>query len=359
MKRPISPSLFLLSCLAGWLNREQQRVLEYLREENRVLREQLGPKLPRLNDDQRRRLAVLGKLIGRKLLGDCASIVTPDTILRWHRRLIAAKWTFPAHTRIGRPGLMKKIAALIVRMAIENRSWGYRRIRGSLKHVGHTVAHNTIKKVLKDNGIEPAPERSRKTTWSQFLRSHWDTLAACDFFTTEVWTIAGLQTIYTFFVIHVATRRVHIVGSTPHPDALFMKNAALDLVAFEEVFLRGKTHLIMDRDGKFTDQFVEILRDGGVKAVKIPASSPNCNPHAERFVRSIQSEMLHRLVFFGIRSLNRALSSYIVHFNSERPHQGIGNTFIDPDDSLLANTGEVVRRQRLGGLLSFYHRRAA
>ena len=191
MKRPISPQLFLLSALAGWLNREQQRVLDYLREENRVLREQLDPKLPRLNDDQRRRLAVRGQLIGRKLLGDFASIVTPDTILRWHRRLVAAKWTCPAHRRVGRPGLMKHIAALIVQMALTNRSWGYRRIEGSLKHVGHTVAHNTIKKVLKDNGIEPAPERTKKTTWSLFLCSHWDTLAACDFFTTEVWTLGG------------------------------------------------------------------------------------------------------------------------------------------------------------------------
>ena len=359
MKRPITPQLFLLSCLAGWLNREQQRVLEYLRQENRVLREQLGPRLPRLNDDQRRRLAIRGKLIGRKLLGGWASIVTPDTILRWHRRLIAAKWTHPAHARVGRPGLMKHIAALIVRMAMENRSWGYRHIQGSLKHVGHTVAHNTVKKVLKDNGIEPAPDRSKKTTWSQFLRSHWDTLTACDFFTTEVLTVGGLQTVYTFFVLHVATRRVHIVGSTPHPDARFMMNAALDLVAFKDSFLRGKTHLIMDRDSKLTDQFVGILRGAGVKSVKIPASSPNCNPHAERFVKSIKTELLNRLVFFGIRSLNRALNSYAAHFNSERPHQGIGNTLIDPDDSLLANTGEVIRHERLGGLLSFYHRRAA
>ena len=138
-----------------------------------------------------------------------------------------------------------------------------------------------------------------------------------------------------------------------------MKNADLDLVAFEVSFLRGKTYLIMDRDKKFTDQFVGILKDSGVEAVKIPACSPNCNPHAERFVKSIKVELLNRLVFFGIRSLNRALSDYCAHFNSERPHQGIGNELIDPDVALLTNTGDVVHRERLGGLLSFYHRRAA
>lgn len=288
------PQIFLLSCLAGWLNREQQKVLDYLREETRVLKEHLGGRRLRVTDDQRRRLAIKDKEIGRRLLFEAATIVTPDTILRWHRRMIARKWSNGAGT--GRPGLMKEIADLCVRMATENPTWGYRRIKGALKNIGHRVAHNTVKKALNDAGIEPAPDRSKTTTWSQFMKTQWDTLAATDFFTTEVWTVEGIVTFYTLFVIDIRSRRVHVVGSTPRPDRVFMAQAALDLAAFDDGFLRGATHLIMDRDSKFTDEFREKLKDNGVNSVRIPPRSPNCNPHAERWVRSIKSECLDRLV---------------------------------------------------------------
>ena len=171
MKAPIFSQIFLLSCLAGWLNREQQKVLDYLREENRVLREQIGSSRLRLDDDQRGRLAAKGKEIGRRLLGEVATIVTPDTIPRWHRRLIAQKWSNGAGT--GRPGVMREIAELCVRMAKENPTSGYRRIQGALKSLGRWVAHDTVKKALKDAGMEPAPNRSKTTTWSQFMRTHF------------------------------------------------------------------------------------------------------------------------------------------------------------------------------------------
>ena len=190
------------------------------------------------------------------MLGQYATIVTPDTLLRWHRKLIAQKWANKAGT--GRPGVMKKIEDLVVQMAKENPSWGYRRIQGALKNLGHVVVHNTVKRILQNHGIEPAPERGKKTTWSQFLRSHWSTLAASDFFTTEVWTTKGLVTIYTLFVIKIETRRVHIVGSTGHPNSLFMKQAALDLAAIDDGFLRGSTHMIIDRDTKFTGAVAQI-----------------------------------------------------------------------------------------------------
>jgi hypothetical protein len=174
-----------------------------------------------------------------------------------------------------------------------------------------------------------------------------------------VWTIKGLVTFYTLFVIHVSSRRVHIVGSTPNTDRVFMKQAALDLVAFDDGFLRGSTHLIMDRDGKFTDEFRSILKDHGVQAVRIPARSPNCNPHAERFVRSISEECLSRMILFGHRALDRAIAAFVAHYHQERNHQGLSNNLITPDDALRQNSGDVVRHQRLGGLLSFYHRAAA
>ncbi|MFT7618890.1 MAG: putative transposase [Planctomycetota bacterium] len=354
MKNALTPHLLLIAALPGWLNREQQKVLDYLREENRVLKEQLGTKKLRLTNTQRRRLAAKGWEIGRRLLGQYATILTPDTLLRWHRKLIARKWMKSAGN--GRPGVMKKIEELVVQMAKDNPSWGYRRIQGALKNLGHVVVHNTDKRILLDHGIEPAPEREKKITWSQFLRSHWSTMAASDFFTTEVWTAKGLVTIYTLFVINLQSRRVHVVGSTPHPNRVFMKQAALDLAAFDDGFLHGSTHMIIDRDTKFTAEFEEILADNGVSLVKIPARSPNCNPYAERFVRSIKNECLNKMIFFGRRALDKAIRNFIEHYNAERNHQGIRNDLIDAKE--MPSEGNLVRDERLGGLLSFYRRAA-
>ena len=167
----VSPHNFLVCLLADWLNREQQKILEYLQEENRVLREQLGGPL-HLSDGQRRRLAAKGNELGRKLLEEVATLVTPDTILRWHRQLIARKWTYPRR-ETGRPPVSPEIEELVLRMAKSNPSWGYDRIQGALANLGHKSAPHTVKRILKDHGIEPAPLRRRKTTWVQFLRSHW------------------------------------------------------------------------------------------------------------------------------------------------------------------------------------------
>ena len=172
------PLQLLLATFAGWVNQHQAKVIEYLVEENRVLKKQLGGRRLRLTDDQRRRLAARGKALGRKLLDKIATIVTPDTILRWHHRLIAMKCTY-AKTRVGRPGLMKEIRALILRMAKDNPTWGYCRIQGELKKLNHKVARSSIAKTLKDNGIPPSAERP--SSWRTFLRSHADSTAATDF----------------------------------------------------------------------------------------------------------------------------------------------------------------------------------
>jgi putative transposase len=201
------------------VHREQQRTIEYLVEENRVLKERLKGRKLRLNDDQRRRLAAKGKRLGRRLLNRVATIVTPDTIMRWHRKLIAAKWTFPQE-RKGRRGVMQEIGRLVVRMARENVGWGYSRIQGELKDLGHRVGPTTVSRILKDEGIKPAPDRP--TSWKTFLRAHFGEIAATDFFTTEVWTSKGLVTYFTLFLVDLKTRRVHIAGSTRNPDAAFM-----------------------------------------------------------------------------------------------------------------------------------------
>src|SRR5215472_4544231 len=191
--------------VSGWMNHRQLLVIEYLREENRVLREQLGDRRVRLNDNQRRRLAVKAKALGRKALAEVASIVTPETLLAWHRKLIAQKYDGKAHRAPGRPRTGGEVEALVVRMAEENRDWGYRRIEGALSNLGHELARSTIAAILERHGMEPAPERRRKTTWKEFLSRHWELMVAADFFTVEVWTRRGLQRFIVLFFIDLST----------------------------------------------------------------------------------------------------------------------------------------------------------
>ncbi len=331
-------------------------MIAYLIEENRVLKEQLessGRRL-RFTDDQRRRLAAKGKPLGRKVLRQIATIVTPDTILAWHRRLIAAKWTY-LRKGVGRPGVMKEIRRLIVRMAEENPSWGYARIQGALKHLDHRVARSTIAKVLKENGLKPSPDRPM--SWATFVRSHAHLIAAADFFTTEVWTAHGLVRHFTLFVIDIATRRVYIAGTTTNPASAWMEQIARNLTDCEEGFLTGRRFLVIDRDAIFSPRFKSIVRGSGVEILLTAYQAPNMNAYAERFVRSIKSECLDQMIFLGRESLVQAIAEYAAHYHDERSHQGIGNEMIS--GAKAQGEGVVETRERLGGLLKYYHRRAA
>src|SRR6266850_653741 len=204
MRAAMDPCSFLIVSIAGWMNRHQQAVIEYLMEENRVLREQIGRRRLRFNDDQRRKLASKAKRLGRKLLADIATIVTPETLLSWHRKLIAKKYDGSANRLLGRARTGTDIEALVVRMAEENRDWGYRRIQGALANLGHMLAHGTIGNNLKQHGIEPAPERRRKTTWKEFLTRHWEQIVATDFFTIEVWDRKGIQRFVVLFFMEIS-----------------------------------------------------------------------------------------------------------------------------------------------------------
>jgi putative transposase len=208
----LDPVQFMLVAIAGWMNQRQQQTIEYLREENRVLREQLGNRRLHFDDDQRRRLAVRAKGLGRKLLAEVATLVTPDTLLAWHRKLVAHKYDGHDKRGPGRPRTGEELERLVIRMAQENRGWGYRRIQGALSNLGHRLARSTIADMLRRNGIEPAPERSRKTTWKEFLAHHWELLVAADFFTIEVWTARGLKRFLVLFFIDLSTRKVEIAG---------------------------------------------------------------------------------------------------------------------------------------------------
>ena len=221
---------------AGWANREQQEVIEYLRTENQVLREKLGKKRILLNDDQRRRLGAKGKILGRKLLEEFGTLFTPDTILRWHRQLVARKWDYSdrKEKQIGRPRIRQVIVDLTVKFVKENSTWGYDRIQGELAKVGYHICDSTVGNILKAHGIEPAPQRKRTGSWATFLKAHWDVMAAIDFTTVEVWTKSGLATLYLLFVMELKTRRVHFAGCTTSPNEDWLKQMARELTNYEK-----------------------------------------------------------------------------------------------------------------------------
>jgi hypothetical protein len=236
---------FLVVSLSGWMNEHQQHVIHYLIEENRVLREQIGNRRMRFSDDQRRRLAVRAKRIGRKLLSEVATIVTPETLLAWHRKLIAKKYDGSVNRSPGRPRTAGEIAALVTRMAKENRHWGYRRIQGALSNLGHLLAFKTIANILKEHGIEPAPERSRKATWKEFLTRHWEQIVASDFFTIEVWTRTGLKRFMVLFFMELSTRRVEIAGVASKANGLWMTQIARNVTDEIDGFIKGSATSFM------------------------------------------------------------------------------------------------------------------
>jgi len=358
-QRVLDPFQFVVIAVSGWMNQRQLQVIDYLREENRVLREQLGGRRLRLDDNQRRRLATKAKGLGRKILADVATIVTPETLLAWHRRLIAQKYDGSGRRGPGRPRTVGVTENLVVRMAEENRGWGYRRIQGALSNLGHELARSTIAEILQRHGIQPAPERTRKTTWKEFLTRHWDLIVATDFFTVEVWTKQGLQRFLVLFFIDLATRKVEIAGIAPVVNGLWMSQIARNLTDADDGVLAGKRYLIHDRDPLFTAEFLRTLDTTGVKSVKLPPRSPNLNAHAERFVRGIKESCLDRMIFFGEASLRTAIWNFVEHYHTERNHQGLSNRIICPEEGHLGASGAIQRRQRLGGTLNYYYRAAA
>src|SRR5712691_7024746 len=350
----------LIAMIAGWVQRHQQQVIAYLQEENRVLKAQRGGHRLRLTDTERRRLAALAHPLGRTRLKEMATLVTPDTLMRWYKQLIAQKFDGSTQRRpCGRPRVEEEVEQLVVRIAEENPSWGYRRIQGALANLGHTIDKLTVRNILRRHHLEPAPQRRQGgMSWAQFLKMHWEVLAATDFFTVEVATWHGLVTYYVPVIMDLATRQVHLAGITPHPTAAFMQQCARQLTDPFDGFLLGKQYLIHDRDTKFTQMFDGLLKSSNVEPLLLPPRSPNLNAHCERFVRSIKEEALNQMAILGERALYYVIHQYLAHYHTERNHQGLDNRLITPEGVGACQTGHVVRRDRLGGLLSYYHREA-
>lgn len=232
---------------------------------------------------------------------------------------------------------------------------GYTTLRNALANLGVTIGRTTIKRILEDHGIVPAPERKKRPSWKTFLAAHWDGLAAEDFFSAEVLSLAGIVRYSVFFVMELKTRRVHIAGISSQPSEQWMMQVARNLIDGVDGFLLGKTHIVLDRDPAFR----KMLKDSGVEPVRLPARSPNLNAYAERFVLSIKSGCLDRMIPLGEAHLRKAVAQYILHYHNERPHQGLDHRIIEPDETAGRTAGAITCRERLGGMLRYYHREAA
>ena len=352
--------LFFL-ILSGWVNRRQQEIIEFQNAQIQALIEKMGRKRILLTDEHRRVLAIKGKALGRKTMMELTTIVTPDTILRWHRRLIAEKWDYSDRKRKapGRPPVSDKVIQLVLRMAEENPTWGYDRIQGALANLGLHISDTTVGNILRQNGIEPVPERKHRTSWKTFLKAHWNSIAAVDFTTVEVWSRNGLITFHILVVMRLKTRHVKIAGVTESPNAEWVTQMARNLIDFEDGFLKDTGHLIVDRDSKFLPlrTYVEGMTETTV--VLLPPKIPNLNAYLERFMRSLKSECFNRMIFFGRASLEKALREYAAHYHQERNHQGLENRIPFPAERVGTQSGEIHCSNRLGGMLRYYYRKVA
>jgi putative transposase len=346
--------------LAGWMAllarsaASKDAELLVLRHEVAVLRRQY-PR-PRLDWADRAVLAALTRLLPRPLR--LSRLVTPDTLLRWHRRLVRRYWTYPH--RGGRPPVDAKLAALIEQMARENPGWGYKRIQGELLSLGIRVGASTVRRILKRLRIPPAPQRSR-STWRQFLRTQASTMLACDFFHVDC--AVTLRRVYVFFVLEVGTRHVHVLGVTARPDGPWTVQQARNLLMDLGERPNRFRFLIRDRAGQFTEAFDAVLAAAGIEVVKIPPRSPCANAYAERWVRTARSEATDRMLIAGPRHLRAVLDEYVAHYNQHRPHRAQNLRPPDGGDIPAAPitdlaTARIRRHKVLGGLIYEYERAA-
>jgi putative transposase len=343
--------LFALVLLLARSDRSKELELLVLRHELSILRRQA--RRPQLAGNDRLVLAALSRVTPRRSWQ--AFPVTPETLLRWHRRIVARRWTY-SHRRPGRPPVDQQLRQLILRLARENRHWGYVRIVGELRKLEITVSATLVRNVLASAGIPPAPERAA-SSWRPFLREHADTILACDLFTVDtVW----LRRLYALFFISIGTRRVEYVACTSKPDTAWMTQQARNLLMDLDDRGQRPRFLIHDRDTKFSRAFDGIFRGEGIEIVRTPIQAPNANAYAERWVGSVRRECLDRLLIFGRGQLEHVLRVYIRHFNQQRPHRALDlrppdhGSGTDPPPTATGYTPQVRRRDLLGGLLHEY-----
>jgi transposase InsO family protein len=350
----------LLAYISGSVDEELLLRIEYLVAENRILLDQIKGRI-HLSDAERQTLADIGKKLGKQALEEVATIVKPDTLLGWHRKLAADKFDGSDQRKSpGRPRVNKELEGWVVRMAKENRGWGYDRIADDLAELGYGISDQTVGNILNRRDIPTAPERKKTTTWREFIRTHMDVLWATDFFSTEVWTPGGLVRLYVLFLIKLDTREVHIAGVTVNPNEQWMKQIARNLTMQEWRILKPGQYIIHDGDKKFCASFQDMLDDSGVKRGPLPPRSPWFNAFAEKWVQSVKTEALSQMIRFGERSPRHVLSESLVHHHAERPHHGKGNVILFPSvQAEPSSDSPIACRERLGGLFKYYYWEAA
>jgi putative transposase len=356
MKRFLHPLLLLL---ARATEKELVQTIEYLKTENQILRSKL-PKRIEVTSAERVRLLKLGIRLG-SAIKQVTTIVHPRTFARW---LAESKSGVQPRKR-GRPRKPEQIRQLIVEMA-KATGWGYRRILGELKKLRiFNVSRVTVSRILQDHGFDPGPKRGHGT-WHEFIQRHFKTIWATDFFTKTVWTLRGPITYYVLFFIHLQTRRGHIAGMTPNPDGVWMAQVARNTSMYfaEQPVEFQPSHIIRDRDSKFTAKFCSVLEGDGIEFRPIPRRSPNLNPYAEVWIGRTKAECLDHFIVFGERHLRHIIKQWVTYYHFRRPHQGLGNVPIDtslPSPSPLQEfcKEDIVCHETLGGLLKHYERCAA
>jgi putative transposase len=360
----------LLLLIAGATQQELARHVRYLKIENEILRSKLPKRVPVTLKEQNR-LVKFGAKLGRAL-GELVTIVHPDTLRRWIRESKASAKKKPVPR--GRPRTQEQIRELILKLAREN-DWGYSRILGELRKLGiEAISRNTVKNILKANGLDPGPKRGAGT-WDEFLKIHAASLWQCDFYAKKVLTLKGFRDLYLLIFLHVETRRVFIAPTTYHPNEAWVKEQADAFLRHAKESGLGTEMVMHDRDTKFTSSFDEVLRDGNVRVQKTAYRSPNTAAFVERFVQTLQQECLDYFVVFGERHMNYLVAEMVAHYHEERPHQGKGNETLRQASTKqrqkksktraiapsphIVRIGDITCRQRLGGLLKHYSRKAA
>ena len=347
--------------LAYCIDKELYKAIDYLKTQVEVLIEQQEKQNKRilLTNNQRMRIAAKAKRLSRKMLEDCTVLFTVDTVLGWYNKLIAQKYDGScSRGKVGRPKITLDIVNLVIKFKKENLRWGYQKITDQIVYLGYKISKTSVKNILIENGYDPEPDLTVRSTWHEFLKSHWDVMAACDFFTVELLVRGKLIRCTVFFVIEFSTRKVFFAPIKLQPDGNYMKQVARILTDCEDGFLKDKRFLIYDRDPLYRSEgFHAILQSFGIEPIKLPARSPDLNSIAERYVKSVKVECLNHLILSSVDQLDYVLKQYQDYYHHERIHQSLGR-IIEPKHEINGNA-EIKCIERLGGLLKSYHRLAA